>query len=305
MADLEDNGFFTGLEGLEDPEEQVQVVEQFDDVEFTNETVQAIADEARAIEEVDRRLEKAIYYREVLKTQLFEDTSQVAQDVNEEIREYVRNRLQILMGIKEEESHTPIELQFTQEEAEQIKSLLARFDTSELVVLKALATRFLKKPSLMEPAAKPEVKPVIHQVAQRPAKVEKAPVVVKQKARIKRVQSPAAATPAAAPAVKHTASTGKTQVQIIERDGQKVVKVGRKLYKRAVNDEGKFYAKDITAVPRHPTALPFPSSPESMQAAMADQAVKSANANPALLGAGQVSKAVAIALAGKNQGEEE
>ena len=307
MAGTESEVFtgFDELDALDDDSTDVVQVEQF--VENYESEIEA---EAKAIEEVDKRLEKAIYYREILKTPLFEDASQIAQDVNDEIREFVHTRLQNLMGMKTKEEVAQVVNQFDEDEANQIRALLSRFDDKELIVLKALAVKFKGKASLIESTPSKPSSPIV-QKPSRPVPVEKRPdkpVPAPRKAQMRRVQQPAAATPAPAVArPQGKAATkpgqGKPAGQVINTpDGQKAVKVGRKIYKRELNDAGQFFAKDVTPVPRDPSALPFPSSPDAMTAISMDHAQRSAAANPALTGSGTTSLAVARALS--NKGEE-
>ena len=90
--------------------------------------------------EVERRLEMAYYYRLLLNDSLFVDAnSEIAQVVESEIRQFVQERLEILLGIR-----------VVQPKA------VEQFDRAEALVLKTLAKKLLTKATeapVEEPAA--------------------------------------------------------------------------------------------------------------------------------------------------------
>lgn len=163
------------------------------DFENQDEAVEEFVEEQQQLDqelsEAERRFEKAQYYRLLLRESFFENTSAEAVEVVEEIRQYIRERMAVLLGIKQETVAPVVEAQFTEEEA---------------AVLKALTAKFLKKPQLMEPPApKPEQRPTLKKVEQAPT--------------LKKAATPAKATTMQKPVAK--ATPAKKQPKIHRKPG--------------------------------------------------------------------------------------
>lgn len=110
------------------------------------------------LSEVEKRLEKAQYYRALLTQEIFEgDYSTPAQAITEEIRTFIRIRLGVLLGVSPEAM------------VAKVKPL---FEDDEVKILKQVAGKLLKKPSIMEPPAQPTLKK-----AQPPPQAPQAPQI--------------------------------------------------------------------------------------------------------------------------------
>jgi hypothetical protein len=103
--------------------------------------------------EVEKRLEMAQYYRLVLNDTIFNDPPnvEVADRVEGEIREFVRSRMSLLVGVGEEKKPETLSL-FSDAE---ILSLRTIAQPDVVAALKALAAKVLKKPEILD--AKPRV----------------------------------------------------------------------------------------------------------------------------------------------------
>lgn len=109
------------------------------------EVAQAVQEQANfdtQMSEVERRLELAQYYRLLLNDSLFNNRSEAAATVEAEVRDFVRSRLEILLGVKKE----------------QVKAV-SDFNDDEIQALKAVASRLLKKPELVD--KKPKEPPAL------------------------------------------------------------------------------------------------------------------------------------------------
>lgn len=103
-----------------------------------------------AFAEAEERLLTAQYYRVLLGNSFFDDDSATAQKVEKEIRAFVRGRMEVLLGIRQENAAAPSNLPFTEE---------------EVATLKVVAGRVLAKPSIakvpkgMEPPSSQQLPP--------------------------------------------------------------------------------------------------------------------------------------------------
>ena len=85
-----------GLDSSEDPLPIEKPIEE------PQEEQAPIEEEQEAdLSQVDARLEVAMYYRELLRTELFSDTCSAARFVSGEIRDFAKSRLSVLMGVTE------------------------------------------------------------------------------------------------------------------------------------------------------------------------------------------------------------
>lgn len=104
-----------------------------------------LIEEDEQLSEVERRLEIASFYRLLLNDRLFESENPAAHAVEKEIRTYIRARLEVLVGMRSEASvQTPSANPFSAEET---------------VILKSIAAKLQKKPSILESVAKPKPPP--------------------------------------------------------------------------------------------------------------------------------------------------
>lgn len=195
--------------------------------------------------EVEARLEVAQYYRLILNDNLFEDAPNpaVAERVEEEIRTFIRGRMQALMGVAAEEKQTKV---FSDAEVQALRTL-AQPDVIE--ALKALAAKVLKKPTILE--AKPLPK----------TEAKKAPPKEPVLRKVRRKPEPRAAQPQYEPAPQPTqARPGRRQ---------------QKQIRTIVTDDGREVKQDITpqAKPVGPIQpIPVPRSREAIEARAAQSA---------------------------------
>ncbi len=153
------------------------------------EEVQSIDDQ---MSEVEKRLEMAQYYRLVLNDSIFNDppNPEIADRVENEIREFVRSRMSLLVGVGEEKK----EVQSPFSDAE-VLALRTIAQPDVVSALKALAAKVLKKPQILDakPLAptteKPKVvrEPTLKKIVRTPAQAA-APVPQQRQ-----VQAPAPA----------------------------------------------------------------------------------------------------------------
>lgn len=126
MSFFDDDDFFTTADPRKGP--SAAGLKDFEDEEDDDEMM-----------DVDLRLDLADHYRAITKNKFFSQNTEAAQIVNDEIRAFIRERLEVLLGLraeKTEESPAPVQSQFTDEEAS---------------ALKALAAKVLGRPQIVDP----------------------------------------------------------------------------------------------------------------------------------------------------------
>jgi hypothetical protein len=258
------------------------------------------------LDEVERRLEKAHFYRMLLKHQLISSDSNEAIEVENEIQDFVRERLSVLLGIKPEPIHANIEVQ-------------AMFNPDEVEALRAVAAKVLNRPTIVQaqaaaPKPAPTIKPLENKpapapvrpaqpVAEAPRPVAPPPEPVKR-GRGRPRKNPEAPRATATPIAKSEAPQ-KTDLN----PGERIETVGAKRYKvvsRVVNDPKtgtpKLDAKgnpimaehriDITPKTEIPGRQPFPSL-EVQNAMEAAKAAEVLSHNP--IAAGLIPTAMTMA----------
>ena len=246
--------------------------------------------------QVDERLEVAMYYRELLRNPLFNEDTPAAARVCAEVREFVKGRLGVLMGVAPEDMARPliqkVEPQFTDDEAARLKDILGRFGTDDLTALSMLASKVLKKPELVAPPKAPTVRQAAAPAAPAPppAPPAPAPAPAPRPAPVAAAKAPPARRPPTVrptrgfgSAAKPSAAKKPTGPKIrreVDDDGNPVAVVGNKRYVRqeSKSEPGKFYAKDVTPAVTNPLALPMPNIGQ-MEQVTGDHASRSVNAS--------------------------
>jgi len=196
--------------------------------------------------EVEARLEMAQYYRLLLSEPLFDDppTPEVADRVEDEIRGFVRSRMQVLVGVGEPKK---VEQKvFTDAEVQALRTL-AQPEVQE--ALKALAAKVLKKPTILE------AKPLPKEKTKAEQPVLKEPIL-KRVGFKRRPQAPA---PEQAP-----------QPRPIQRGRQQ-----KKRLETHVTDDGTEIVRDLTPQARPVGTvqpIPTPISREQIEANAAQSA---------------------------------
>jgi hypothetical protein len=222
-------------------------------------------EEDAELADVDLRLATADYYRAILRHEFFAVQGQAAKIVDREIRSFIRERLEILLGLR---GPRPADIE-------------PLFSESEVQALKLLAGKVLSKPGLINeeptvkkmatpvPSSRPEVR-----AAPQVKKIPAPPPAPSTKPRNKPGPKPGfkrnpPATPA--PAVKATPVKKPANSQTyVNHEGQEVTLVegetieenGRR-YLIASNDHGTLYRKDITGQVAPKNRLP-PMTPHQM-----------------------------------------
>lgn len=151
--------------------------------------------------EVEARLEVAQYYRLILNETLFDDAPNpaVAERVEEEIRGFVKTRMQALMGVAQPEK-APARI-FTDAEVQALRTI-AQPDV--VGALKALAAKVLKKPTILE------AKPLVQEKQRKAPEVPREPLL-KKVGQKRRPQQPA---PAPTPKARSKPQEKKTRVMV-------------------------------------------------------------------------------------------
>jgi hypothetical protein len=164
-----------GLQQLTGPEPQL---EQREETADANEEVDDLLSEA------ERRYAQAQYYHLLLREQIFEnDDSATAELVVEEIRGFIRERLSVLLGVKEQKL-----------------KIEEGFDEEEVTVLKMMAAKLLKKPYLGNlptpaPVAPPKPKePSLRRVG-APRKPKTKPVLTREEPERQSLPQPTVTVP--------------------------------------------------------------------------------------------------------------
>jgi hypothetical protein len=193
--------------------------------------------------EVEKRFEIALYYRALLKDTFFDDNNEASKMVEGEVRNFIKTRLETLLGIREKPQAKQIE-QFTEE---------------EVTVLKSVASKLIKNSKLLETPTKRSFVQT---------KKEELRPLVKKRGR------PSLRTSTEEKRVVEQKPAQAVIDDIIEENGRK--------YKIAVNELGTKYKQDITGqqVPNNRMPMPTGSQLEllthqqaAMQASMAEKMV--------------------------------
>lgn len=143
-VDFDDEDISDVIEEVENPQSQIQETQ----------TEEVSVEEQMS--EVESRLEVAQYYKLILNETLFDNPPNVtvAEQVEEEIRGFIKTRMQALMGVAEKPKAT--QKIFTDAEIQTLRTLAQ----SEVAgALKALAAKVLKKPTILEAKPLPVEKP--------------------------------------------------------------------------------------------------------------------------------------------------
>ncbi len=210
--------------------------------------------------EVDVRLDVTAHYRELLRGSLFATETEAGAIVEEEIRRFVRNRIEVLLGIRQEtnsNAFTGPEVTALKVWAKHILSEMGPEDNNTIPVPPA-------PKRTVRAEAPPRVAP---SVMARPAPASSPPSAPKLPAR-----------PVEAPVVAAT-----PEPQGVKPKGKSGSK-GKKLKVTTTVDHFTKEVTELTVPTERPSgALPFPSE-HSMSAIMESQAMQAASAGEARMG---------------------
>ena len=229
-------------------------------------------EEVDVLADVDLRLDTADYYRAIINHDFFESDSRAAQVVLQEVRAFIKERLEILLGIRGSFEQEPL---FTQEEVQ---------------ALKVVASKVLGKPALVagvSQADSPKLqvperrKPQIRKVTVLKPETKKAAPPPPQRAVLPPQKTPS--PPPATETVSVKAEPPKAKKQLkppkdavtqtyIDTDGNQVTLVQGSVieengikFKVVMNDQGTLYRKSIShqVIPSNRT--PPPSSAAELE----------------------------------------
>lgn len=221
---------FDDSEFLDEIEEQGRSESDMSEAEETNDPT---------LMDVDLRLETADFYRAILKHEFFDGTSQAANLVEDEIRNFIRGRLEVLLGIRS-----------PQAEADTVPQ--SEFTPEEIQALKALASKVLHKPALALPPVVKPMKPPKPKVAAT-VKVTAPKVRTAKNSTAKSVQPKAhvESPPKKAQATNSKKKTKDVAVESEARDLHEgaIIDEGKKKYRVERSVTGKLYRKDISSAP--------------------------------------------------------
>lgn len=207
------------------------------------------------LSEVEKRLARAQYYHALLNQEIFEgDHSEAAQVIVEEIRQFIRGRLGVLLGVSAE---VPAQ-----------KPAKPVFEEDEAQILRQLARKLLKKPQLMEaPPPAPTVKkaepPAVKKVQARPPPTSVPGPGLKRSdalARIKAAKAGARKPPAKAKPTEETLTVdGVVYRKFVDpKQGDLYLDAEGKRYRIGVNADGKNFMQNLTAQARPTGVKPLP-----------------------------------------------
>lgn len=175
--------------------------------------------------DVDLRLATADHYRAIVKNKFFADESTpAAQLVDREMRAFVKNRLEVLLGLRQER--------------EEPVAHVSEFSPEEVSALKALAAKVMGKPQLVSNttvAPKQEIKTAGPVTVAPTVKPPKIPTSKPAKPKVTKV-------PTGVPKTKATIDNNGQKVLLVE--GQVTEESGRR-FEVVRNDAGDLYRKDL------------------------------------------------------------
>ncbi len=180
MGDAFDEEFDTGVDELEDetPPQRVNRQSAADSMldQFSDESEEQVEDEepTEYMGEVDDRLEIATYYRSLLRNPLFNENTRAAKIVEREHRAFIRERLEILLSIREASTVQPAVSPFTSEEVEGLKILIGQMRKKGMLTTPGTAPTPTPQP--VPQAVTPPVR-----TAPQPAPVRRAPTQAPQR----------------------------------------------------------------------------------------------------------------------------
>jgi hypothetical protein len=269
---FDENEFGEVQERQDAADAALQSLEQPQDEQF---------EEDPELSDVDLRLATADYYRAILRHDFFdinEESPKAAGIVDREIRVFIRERLEVLLGLRDP----------------RVPEVVSQFEPDEVQALKILASKVLKKPALVAD------EPVVRKMP-APAPSKPQTQVSRAKPQARKVPAPAPApstkpktTPkpaataepkpatiaksapvAAKPTPKQDAEvqtfiSAETRQQVTLVEGEVIEEKGRK-YVVTRNELGTLYKRDITGQVIPPNRLP-PMSAQQMSVVSAQMA---------------------------------
>jgi hypothetical protein len=139
-------------------------------VQSINEQIEASFDNIdNVMDEAEKRFEVAQHYKLLLQDRLFESQSDAAYRVEQEIRAFIKERLGVLLGIRQEKTQNDL---FSQEQIAVLKQFADLGDDAPEVLKAVMGTLSKKIEKKSKPAAPPALKQV-KEPAVQPSVVKK------------------------------------------------------------------------------------------------------------------------------------
>ena len=184
---------------------------QEDPVEPTYEPEEAPTELDSEYEAAERRMSKAILYRQLIKGRFFDGDGELIIEVEGELKEFVKKQYLVLSGSLNAQVIQPTEKDFTNE---------------EVTVLKSLAGQIIKRPKLLEakPVKPPQLQPRPVPVAQKPVenkKPELKPRRVPEEANQPKPSKPAKQEPKPVRLINNTKLNIPADESVVEENSQR------------------------------------------------------------------------------------
>lgn len=250
--------------GEEEPTEQTRADAVLESLE---EPQQEESEENPELSDVDLRLETADYYRAILKHDFFNTDTPAASIVDQEIRTFIRERLEILLGLRAPRPEAAN--QFSDEEVEALKvvasKILGRPSLVGEPTVRKMPTPATKANSAPPMKPKPTVRKIPAPAAAPSTKPKAKQTVAKTEAKKPEPEKPAPAVeaapkPAAAPSqsptaiiVKEPGLEGGIEQSYVDRNGVthtlvegSIIEEGGRRFKIEANGAGTLFRRDIT-----------------------------------------------------------
>lgn len=260
------------------------------DDSYVEEQIEAAIDDQPLMEDVEQRLEIAMYYRTLLAGSFFDSVSVAGEIVEKELKEFVRTRLRNLMGISTITSTGEISSPFNSDEIETLKKFIPLVDTEEkLFTIKQLVDKILARPQLLKKEAPTVNKPTV-QTAQPTLKKKQGPTPITSMKKEPKAKEPPKQTQKQQNAVKDAPKfievNGQKYQLGRDKDGQQIyIKDGLKFI-LTQNDAGEYYFKSISKQKGNRQRYPTLTN-EQMTSITAQQASQAAELGKSELNAGR------------------
>ena len=214
------------------------------------------------MDEVEKRLEIASYYRTLLANPMFDNDTEAAHLVQHEISGFIRERLGVLLSIGEPSKKVEL---FSDLQMEVLRSL-GEMTMSHVTALKMIAGKVLgESPAPPEaPAHRPAPAPAKPAMRQAPAPARRAPAVAPAP---QPVSTPAPAQPPAQPAPRGRGRPpgAKNKPKDLTAMVQAVRKHPDGSTEELWNEDGSPYMVPVQRIQRPSGALPFPNETQMSQ----------------------------------------
>jgi hypothetical protein len=163
-----------------------QAPQQMETVSINTEEVEE--DYQEVVSHVDRRLRIAQYYRMVLDGSLFNDDTPESKIVQNRIRKFVRDEIEVLFGMKVAPTAAAVDLPFSAEEIDALKALAQATVAAKRRAVEPKLNRIAQSPPAQQAAPVPALKPI--QAPPQQARPVASPQPHPQVDRVDRAQKP-------------------------------------------------------------------------------------------------------------------